>query len=94
MLKTLAFGQQVFEKDGDTYVKGVCTHTGKDTTVGPLSREHLVEWLHGTPIQIAIPELNTGDREFLISGLSSEGFDQLFPIEEEEEESKDDLGLI
>ena len=34
-------------------------------------------------IQVALPELNADDREFLISGFSPEGWDEIYGKEDE-----------
>ena len=35
-------------------------------------------WSRGVLIQDAMPDLSPGDREFLVSGISPAGWDQLF----------------
>jgi len=56
---------------------GRCVVTGKPHSV-TLPAEGLFRYRQGAYIQDALPELSTGDREFLISGFSPEGWKQMF----------------
>ena len=58
-------------------VTGNCVFTGKPYTTAPFRKSGLRAWQKGGLIQNAIPDLNAGDREFLISGISPEGWNQL-----------------
>lgn len=66
---------------------GPCVKTGKEVSV-TVPAEGLFKFRQGEYIQNAFPELSTDDREFLISGLSKEGWDLAFPPEEEFEEEE------
>ena len=82
---TLRHGQKILVKEGETFVVGTCRQTGKPVEVGPVSRAGLIDWLSGTPIQqTALKTLSVGDREFLISSYSSEGWDAMFGNSEED----------
>ena len=61
--------------------------TGKLNTLEiPVSEEQLTDWMLGTLIQVAMPNVSAGDREFIRTGMLSEEFDKLFPKEEDEDE--------
>jgi hypothetical protein len=65
-------------KDGSCIVKGKCIQTGKMYSVR-VRQLNLFRWLNEEePIQIALSDVNPEDREFLISGISPEGWNQLF----------------
>jgi hypothetical protein len=67
---------------------GPCVVTGKEQRV-TVKAQDLFRYRQGGYVQDCFPYLNKGDREFLISGTSDEGWQQLFgnPDEEPEEES-------
>ena len=75
---TLRHGQKVTERDGSTYVTGICRVLEEPYTTGPMPRNGLIDWLLGTPIQIAMPAVSVDDREFLISGTSPAGWGSMF----------------
>jgi hypothetical protein len=60
-------------------VTGRCKETGKTYSIDyPI--QGLTDWLTGKEryIQRAMPNVSAADREFLISGISPEGWKQLF----------------
>lgn len=63
---------------------GPCAITGKSCSV-TVKGEELYNYRRGAYIQDAFPGLSAGDREFLISGYSPEGWNQVFGGCEEEE---------
>lgn len=54
----------------------------------PITDEQWFEWKAGKPIQHAAPNLTSAQREFLLTGMTSEEWDDLF---KEKEELEDDL---
>jgi hypothetical protein len=70
--------------DAITIIKK-CVHTGKSYSV-TVDSEDYFKWVNGELAQRAFPYLSVADREFLISGISPEGWDQLFEDEKEEED--------
>ena len=48
----------------------------------PITEQQLAAWQTGTLIQDAFPHLTPDQREFLLSGATSEEWDQLFGEEE------------
>ena len=48
----------------------------------PITEQQLAAWQTGTLIQDAFPQLTPDQREFLLSGATSEEWDQLFGEEE------------
>lgn len=82
--------------DGHVVVSGHCTVTGKPFTTPPIAIEGLLAWSNGAHIQDAIPNLVPSDREFLMSGITPEGWHQaglddegdeeLVPLEDMEDE--------
>lgn len=63
---------------------GPCIVTKKETSVTIKAKE-LYNIRQGMHIQDAAPSLSDDDREFLISGTSAEGWDQLFGEDDDEE---------
>ena len=63
----------------------VCVQTGKPFSVVVDSNDYF-KWVNGELAQRAFLYLSAAEREFLISGLSPEGWDQLFEDEKEEED--------
>ena len=49
-----------------------------------IKEEDYNDWKQGEHIQIVAPYLSVSDREFMITGLSDEEFDEIFPEEEED----------
>ena len=49
----------------------------------PITEEQLAAWKSGVLIQYAMPHLTAVQREFLITGISEEGWNDLFLPEEE-----------
>ena len=52
--------------------------------------EHLRSWQNGELIQVAMPYLDAGQRELLISGLCSKCFDSIFSIPFQEEHTDEE----
>jgi len=71
------------------YFTGPCSITGKSYTVA-VSGKCLYNLRQGMHIQDAMPALSAGDREFLLTGISPEGWDQMFGDYDDEEEIVDD----
>ena len=46
--------------------------------------EQLEAWESGTLIQVAMPHLTASDREFIMTGIIDEEWDNAFPEEDEE----------
>ena len=69
---------------------GKCVMTGKPYSV-KCPAEGMFKINQGALIQNAFPGMSLDDREFLISGISPEGWKETFP---EEEESVDPLPVI
>ena len=61
---------------------GRCVVTKKEVTV-KVPSEGLFAYRQGAHIQDAFPTLSVDDREFLMSGISKEGWDQTFGGDEE-----------
>jgi hypothetical protein len=55
----------------------MCVFTGKEYEV-IVPTDGLDRWLCGALIQEAMPTVNAEDREFLISGISPEGWNSTF----------------
>ena len=77
--KTLRHGQQMLEKEGKTFVSGVCVINGEKYTTKALNRSGLIEWLAGLEvIQVALSRASDTDREFLISGIGPKEQERIF----------------
>ena len=59
---------------------GLCVVTGKTVSVTVKAKE-LYAYRQGGLIQDAMPSLTADDREFLMTGISAEGWDKTFPDE-------------
>lgn len=60
---------------------GTCVVTGKTVSVS-VPWEELYAYRHGDkPIQDAMPSLSADEREFLMTGISAEGWVKTFPEE-------------
>lgn len=68
---------------------GPCVVTGKEQRV-TVKAEDLFRYRQGGYVQDCFPYLSKGDREFLISGTSDEGWQKLFGSEEDEEFSEEE----
>lgn len=67
---------RVTHTEGIYHVRGPCAITGKDyVTCYPERGIQL--WIGGMHIQDAMPEVSASDREFLMTGISPEGWDQM-----------------
>lgn len=62
-------------------IEGPCVFTGKMYKVVVPIKGYSA-WRKGMMIQDALPELSAEDREFLISGISPEGWKEAFGEEE------------
>jgi len=65
------------EDNRTTTFTGKCIVTGEEVSV-TVPLEGLRRYEEGSLIQDAFPELSSGDREFLISGYSAEGWAKTF----------------
>jgi len=77
---------------------GRCIRTKKEVKV-TVPAEALYAYRQGVHIQTAMPMLTNGEREFLMSGISQEGWDQLFSDETDNDvhpvaETQDDLDYL
>lgn len=71
-----------YTEDATGYTfSGPCVMTGKVYSV-KVPKEGLYKYRKGALIQDAFPELTKDQREFLISGMSPEGWEEAFPKEE------------
>ncbi len=61
---------------------GPCVVTGKTVSV-VVPADGLYAYRQGTHIQNAFPKMSADDREFLISGISGEGWSKTFADSEE-----------
>lgn len=49
----------------------------------PVTEDQITEWKSGTHIQRAMPNLSDDDREFIMTGIVPEEWNEMFPPEEE-----------
>lgn len=66
------------ESDGRIRLTGPCVVTGKSYSVDVSENSAHSYFVGGANVQDAFPELSKAEREFLISGTSPEGWQQLF----------------
>jgi hypothetical protein len=67
---------------------GPCVVTGKEQRV-TVNAEDLNRYRQGGYVQDCFPYLDASQREFLISGTSQEGWDIMFPADDDEEGDED-----
>ena len=86
------FNQRIVPNTDDTVaITGRCIVNGSTYSVN-VDPEQYQMWNSRTIlIQNAFPHLSSEDREWLISGTSPDGFNTLFPPEEESGEDTDDV---
>jgi hypothetical protein len=76
--------------EGDFYVfTGPCKKTGQPYSVR-VPAKALYKYRQGASIQDAMPMLSRDDREFLMSGYSPEGWNQVFADDEKEEDTEEE----
>lgn len=63
--------------DGTINVVGNCVFCGKSYKV-TVDEKGFDEWESGEPIQYALPKVSVDDKDFLISGISPEGWKETF----------------
>jgi hypothetical protein len=51
----------------------------------PITQEQFDDWQSGKHIQWAMPHLTPGQREFLITGITDEEWDELFKDEDDDD---------
>jgi hypothetical protein len=57
--------------------------TGKTNTLEiNVTEEQLIDWQSGTLIQHAMPHLTPDEREFIMTGITEEEWDELFSEDE------------
>jgi hypothetical protein len=77
--------EERFDNDIHTYTfTGPCVVTGKQYSVTVLGSE-LFAYRRGAKIQEAFKSLSPGDREFLFSGFSPEGWSRTFSADGDDE---------
>jgi len=69
---------------------GTCLGTRKQYSV-TVKGPDLHKYRQGAFIKAAFPYISKGDREFLISGYSPEGWNQTFGGSDEDEDDEDEL---
>jgi len=50
----------------------------------PITEQQIAAWISGTLIQEAMPQLSAEEREFVLTGISSEEWDVEFGTDEED----------
>lgn len=64
--------------------EGKCLQTGEVYRTAPFTGVGWMRWKRGGEmIQVALPELNADDREFLISGFSPNGWKEIYGTDDE-----------
>jgi hypothetical protein len=60
------------------YMTGKCIITKEDYQTQPFNKTDYHMWVGGELIQNCFPYLSLEDREFMISGISPKGWEQIF----------------
>ena len=67
-------------------IKRKCIITGKSNQLDlPVTQTQLDRWKAGLPIQDAMPHLNDDEREFIITGITKETWNQYLKTDETKE---------
>lgn len=69
--------------ESEITISGNCIETGKPYSV-TVKRKDYDDWKRGKLAQKAFPYLSKEDREFIISGVSPEGWKKMFPPGDED----------
>lgn len=86
--------REVYEPKHGYIFTGPCFVTKKEYSVF-VPAEELFAYNQGKHIQDAMPSVSKEDREFLMSGMSPEGWNLAFPPDEEDDPyDPDDLGRM
>lgn len=48
----------------------------------PVTEKQLKDWISGTSIQRAMPNLSSSQREFILTGITSEEWDEMHPLDD------------
>ena len=70
---------------GNLTITGTCPVTHKQWRVDGVKEADYEAWLAGAKIQNVMPYLNADEREQLITGICSEGWEQTFSHKDAEE---------
>ncbi len=81
-MNAFSSSHQVIAVMESVHVRGPCNVTGQ-IYMATYPKDGIDKWLAGAFIQDAMPDVNAGDREFLISGTSPAGWDKLFQMSSE-----------
>jgi len=65
------------QADGTSIVYGTCPFLHQEYKL-VVETAALWRFMHGEPAQVCFPDMDRGDREFLISGISPEGWQKMF----------------
>jgi hypothetical protein len=79
---------EAYQPDHTYTFVGPCVVTGKEVKV-TVKAEDLNRYRQGAYAQDAFPYLAPADREFLISGMSGEGWDMTFGSPDDDEDEDD-----
>jgi hypothetical protein len=76
--------------DANYKISGRCVVTGESYYV-IANKQAMQQYKDGEYVQVAFPNMSKDDREFLISGISPEGWDQTFDENPDEFDDFDDM---
>ena len=77
-MNAFSSSHQVIADMESVHVSGPCNVTGQ-IYKATYPKDGIDKWLDGAFIQDAMPDVDAGDREFLVSGISPAGWHRLFP---------------
>lgn len=79
---------QILKSETDeskVFALGKCVLTGTEYQTADFSYQNYLKYRNGAYIQDALSELAPHDREFLISGISPDGWEEMYEQEQEVE---------
>ena len=72
-------------------ISGKCSITGKMYSTAKVKRADWEKFKNGGKIMLCLPYLSEDDREFLISGVSPQGWNQVYGNEDEKSKKDEDI---
>ena len=69
--------------DGEMFFSIQSASTGRiHNRILEITEAQVYDWANGASIQVAMPSLSPGEREFLMTGITSEEWAEMFPEDE------------
>ena len=70
-------------QNGNCVVSGHCVETGEEYTTPEFPRQAWIDYKNGGYLQDAFSMLKAEEREFILTGVSPNGWNRIFPPQED-----------